>query len=117
MVIVGDSSLAMLTHGDVLLIRITRRRRLVLYDGFSVGFGVKASDLGIIIKETSTSYISLIFIDLVVTVVSIHNHSLLFTKAILILSSSFKDFLGTSHEHVLLTNIVLDSNLIFRLGS
>jgi hypothetical protein len=91
---VGDSSLAVLAHWNVLLVRIAVTLATILATIFDIGFGLSLSihfsDVGIIVIDISDANITLLLLESRITSIPIHDKPLLLLVPLLIISSAFK---------------------------
>ena len=110
MIVVGDSSLAVLTHWNVLLVRIAVTLTPILLDiGFGLSHSIHFSDVGIIVIDISDANITLLFLKSRITCISIHDKPLLLLVPFLILSSAFENPMCSSLKQILFPYIVLNA--------
>jgi hypothetical protein len=108
MVSVRNSPLTMLTHGDVLLVWVANLL-LPLDDGFGVCLRIDMTDVGVVGVHAD---VALLLRQRHVARVPIHNEPLFLCKAFLIVSTTLEDPLSSSHEHILLSEIAVQGQLV-----
>jgi hypothetical protein len=109
-IVVGDSSLAVLTHWNVLLVRITvTLATMFLHIGFGLCHSIHFSDVGIIVIDISDANITLLLLDSRVASISVHDKPLLLLVPLLILSTAFKHPMCSSLKKIFFPDIILNA--------
>ena len=110
MIVVGNSSLAVLAHWNVLLVRIAVTLASILLDiSFSLSHSIQFSDVGIIVIDISDTNITLLLLESRITSISIHDKPLLLLVPFLILSTGFEHPMSSSLKQILFSDIVLNA--------
>ena len=113
---VGDSSLAVLAHWNVLLVRIAVTLATILATIFDIGFGLSLSIhfsyVGIIVIEISDANITLLFLESRITSIPIHDKPLFLLVSLLIISPAFKHPMCSCLKQILFPDIILNANMI-----